>query len=285
MRKALGRGLEALIPSFTSDEEKKEIIVNIALDKIKPNKYQPRFHFSEGKIKELADSIKEKGIVQPILVSAKEEGYELIAGERRWRASQIAGLKEIPALVRKMSEREVFEISLIENIQREDLNPLEEAEAYQRISKEFKLTQEELAKKLGKTRSSVANSLRLLNLPEKIKGFLSSGILSSGHARAILSLKEQKSQEDLAQRVATQKLSVRETEEIVQHYKPKKGKTMSGEEKTQNPEITNLEEKLQYALGTKVKIKNSGEKGKIEIFYFSLEDMERIMKLLKVQIS
>ncbi len=142
MRKALGRGLEALIPSFTSDEEKKEIIVNIPLDKIKPNKYQPRFHFAEGKIKELADSIKEKGIVQPILVSAKEEGYELIAGERRWRASQIAGLKEIPALVRKMSEREVFEISLIENIQREDLNPLEEAEAYQRISKEFKLTQE-----------------------------------------------------------------------------------------------------------------------------------------------
>ncbi|MCK4533066.1 ParB/RepB/Spo0J family partition protein [bacterium] len=281
MRKALGRGLEALIPSFTSEEEKKEVIVNIPLDKIKPNKYQPRFHFAEGKIKELADSIKEKGIVQPILVLAKEEGYELIAGERRWRASQIAGVKEIPALVKKMSEREIFEISLIENIQREDLNPLEEAEAYQRISKEFKLTQEELAKKLGKTRSSVANSVRLLNLPEKIKGFLSSGILSSGHARAILSLKEQKSQEDLAQRVATQKLSVRETEEIVQHYKPKKGKTKPGEEKTQNPEITNLEEKIQYALGTKVKIKNSGKKGKIEIFYYSLEDMERIIKLLK----
>ncbi len=281
MRKALGRGLEALIPSFTSEEEKKEVIVNIPLDKIKPNKYQPRFHFAEEKIKELADSIKEKGIVQPILVSAKEEGYELIVGERRWRASQIAGLKEIPALVKKMSEREIFEISLIENIQREDLNPLEEAEAYQRISKEFKLTQEEVAKKLGKTRSSLANSLRLLNLPEKIKGFLSSGILSSGHARAILSLKEQKSQEDLAQRVATQKLSVRETEEIVKHYKPKKGKTKPGEEKTQNPEITNLEEKIQYALGTKVKIKNSGKKGKIEIFYYSLEDMERIIKLLK----
>lgn len=281
MRKALGRGLEALIPSFTLEEEKKEVIVNIPLDKIKPNKYQPRFHFAEEKIKELADSIKEKGIVQPILVSAKEEGYELIVGERRWRASQIAGLKEIPALVKKMSEREIFEISLIENIQREDLNPLEEAEAYQRISKEFKLTQEEVAKKLGKTRSSLANSLRLLNLPEKIKGFLSSGILSSGHARAILSLKEQKSQEDLAQRVATQKLSVRETEEIVKHYKPKKGKTKPGEEKTQNPEITNLEEKIQYALGTKVKIKNSGKKGKIEIFYYSLEDMERIIKLLK----
>ncbi|MCK5533589.1 ParB/RepB/Spo0J family partition protein [bacterium] len=281
MRKVLGRGLDALIPSFVSDDEGKKTIINIALDKIKPNKYQPRFHFAEEKIMELANSIKEKGVVQPILVSKKGEEYELIAGERRWRASQRAGLNEIPALVKEISEKEIFEISLIENVQREDLKPLEEAEAYQRISKEFELTQEELSKRIGKTRSTVANSLRLLTLPDKVKELVVSGMLSAGHARAILSLKEQKNQEELAQKVVTQKLTVRETEEIVQKYKFKKGQAGTKEEKTQNPEIVNIEEKLQYVLGTKVKIKNSGKKGKIEIFYYSLEDLERILKLMK----
>ena len=281
MRKALGRGLEALIPSLSQTKEDKEAIINISLEDIKPNRYQTRFHFAEEKMIELANSIREKGVVQPILVSPRNGKYELVAGERRWRASQMAGLKEIPALVKKMPEREIFEISLIENIQREDLNPLEESEAYRRISEKFDLTQEELATRLGKTRSVIANTLRLLQLPDKIKKFVSSGMISSGHARAILSLKEEKDQEELAQRIITQKLSVRETEEIVHQYKPKILKGTSKAKRKENQDVVKLEEKLQYILGTKVKIKDNGKKGKIEIFYYSLEDLERIMELLK----
>ena len=280
MRKALGKGLEALIPSVVEmgDIKKKEDIIRISLNEIRPNKYQPRIVFNEEKIGELAASIKERGVVQPILVSRKEDFYELVVGERRWRASKIAGLKEIPAVVKELSDREIFEISLIENIQREDLNPVEEAEAYWRLSREFQLTQEELSRKIGKTRSTIANSIRLLKLPEEIKKFVSSRMISSGHARAILSLNDRKEQEKLAKKIVNEKLNVRETEEIVNQKRIKIARKYSRKEA--EPTIKKIEEKLQYILGTKVKIRDKNNTGRIEVFYYSLDDIERIVDLL-----
>jgi len=291
MRKALGKGIEALIPKVSRVAPME--VVSIDINKIKPNKYQSRMQFDQEKLKELASSIKRKGVVQPIIVSLSGENYQLIAGERRWWAAKMAELKEIPAVVKRVTDREMFEISLIENIQREDLNSIEEATAFERLMKEFNLTQQELADHLGKTRSTVANILRLINLPEEIKEFVSRKLISAGHARVLLSIAGEKKRIDLARKILKEKLTVRETEDIVERLRLKRAPSEKKvAQKEKSPEVVELEEELQRILGTKVRIKSTGSgrlslvegekvRGKIEIEYYSLEDLERIVELLK----
>jgi ParB family chromosome partitioning protein len=276
---ALGKGLGALIPdlSVLDDKERKALgIIEVELDKIIPNEYQPRKFFDDEKLNELAASIKEQGVIQPIIVHRSGSGYQLIAGERRWRASRLAGLKTIPALVKDASKRELLEMALIENIQREDLNPLEAAEAYKRLQDEFKLTQEELAKRVGKERSTVTNFLRLLGLPKEVKHDLVTGTLSMGHAKALLSLDRVRDQLQAAAWIVKRGLSVREAETIVAKLKnpvPEK-KTRPGNE------LKSVEEKLRRALGTKVSIASKSKGGRIVIEYYSVEELDRIIETI-----
>ena len=276
-KQALGKGLGALIPDLSAldDKEKKALgISEIELDKIIPNDYQPRKFFDDEKLKELAASIKEQGVIQPIIVHKAGGGYQLIAGERRWRASRLAGLKTIPALVKEATKRELLEMALIENIQREDLNPLEAAEAYKRLQDEFKLTQEDLARRVGKERSTITNFLRLLGLPKEIKHDLSSGALSMGHAKALLSLDRVRDQLQAAASIVKKGLSVREAEALAHGLKnpPKEKKTRP------NNELKSVEEKLRKSLGTKVSITSKSKGGRIVIEYYSSEELDRILE-------
>jgi len=274
---ALGKGLGALIPdlSVLDEKERKSLgIMEVELDKIIPNEYQPRKDFNDEKLKELAASIKEQGVIQPIIVHKIGSGYQLIAGERRWRASRLAGLKTIPSIVKEATKREFLEMSLIENIQREDLNPLETAEAYKRLQDEFKLTQEDLAKRVGKERSTVTNFLRLLGLPKDVKRDLASGVLSMGHAKAILSLERSREQVQLATIVVKKGLSVRDTEVLASRLKnPIKEKKV-----TIGYEIKSIEEKLRKTLGTKVNVSPKAKGGRIVIEYYSGDDLDRILE-------
>ena len=274
---ALGKGLGALIPdlSMLDDKEKRALgIHDIELDRIVPNEYQPRKFFDDQKLKELAASIKEQGVIQPIIVHRAGSGYELIAGERRWRASRLAGLKTIPALVKEATKRELLEMALIENIQREDLNPLEAAEAYKRLQDEFHLTQEELAKRVGKERSTVTNFLRILSLSKEIKHDLAAGNLSMGHAKALLSLERVRDQAQAAALIVKKGLSVREAEAIAARMKnpPKEKKARMSHE------LKAVEEKLRKSLGTKVSIAAKSKGGKIVIEYYSDEELDRILE-------
>jgi len=275
-KQALGKGLGALIPDLSAldDKEKKALGINeIEIDKIVPNEYQPRKVFNDEKMKELAASIKEQGVIQPVIVHRTGSGYQLIAGERRWRASRLAGLKTIPALVKEATKREFLEMALIENIQREDLNPLEAAEAYKRLQDEFKLTQEDLAKRVGKERSTVTNFLRLLGLPKEIKQELATGALSMGHAKAVLSLERVRDQMQAAVMIVKKGLSVREAEALAARLKnpPKEKKTRLSHE------LKSVEEKLKKALGTKVSITAKSKGGRIVIEYYSAEELDRII--------
>jgi len=282
MHQALGKGLEALIPKAQITEKLPigEQIVKIPIEKIKPNRYQPRNEFKRENLDELANSIKEKGLLQPLIISPGiiSGEYELIAGERRLRAAKLAGLNEVPAIIRTVNEQERLQISLIENLQREDLNPIEEAKAFKRLIEEFGLTQEELARRLGKSRALIANTLRLLNLPQEIREAVISGTISSGHARTLVGLPVEKMQK-LVQRIINERLSVRETEKIVERFKVESLKLKR--KKKILPELLSLSEELQHLLGTKVKIKGNTKKGKIEIYYYSLPDLERLIKLIK----
>ena len=276
-KQALGKGLGALIPDLSSldDKEKKALgVIEIDLDKIVPNEYQPRKVFSDDKLQELAASIKEQGVIQPIIVHRAVSGFQLIAGERRWRASRIAGLKTIPALVKEATKRELLEMALIENIQREDLNPLEAAEAYKRLQDEFKLTQEDLAKRVGKERSTVTNFLRLLGLPKEVKHDLATGAMSMGHAKALLSLERVRDQLQMAALIVKKGLSVRESEALASRLKnpPKEKKPK------QNQELKAVEENLRKALGTKVSIMAKSRGGRIMIEYYSTEELDRILE-------
>jgi len=276
-KQALGKGLGALIPDLSSldDKEKKALgVIEIDLDKIVPNEYQPRKVFSDDKLQELAASIKEQGVIQPIIVHRAVSGFQLIAGERRWRASRIAGLKTIPALVKEATKRELLEMALIENIQREDLNPLEAAEAYKRLQDEFKLTQEDLAKRVGKERSTVTNFLRLLGLPKEVKHDLATGAMSMGHAKALLSLERVRDQLQMAALIVKKGLSVRESEALASRLKnpPKEKKPK------QNQELKAVEENLRKALGTKVSIMAKSRGGRIVIEYYSPEALDRILE-------
>ncbi len=276
-KQALGKGLGALIPdlSVLDDKEKNALgIHEIELDKIVPNEYQPRKVFDDDKLKELAASIKEQGVIQPVIVHRAGSGYELIAGERRWRASRLAGLKTIPALVKEATKRELLEMALIENVQREDLNPLEAAEAYKRLQDEFKLTQEDLARRVGKERSTVTNFLRILSLPKEVKHEIAAGSLSMGHAKALLSLERSRDQLQAALMITKKGLSVREAEALASRLKnpPKDKKARLSHE------LKAMEEKLKKALGTKVSIASKSRGGRIVIEYYSAEELDRILE-------
>jgi ParB family transcriptional regulator, chromosome partitioning protein len=246
-----------------------------------PNAEQPRREFDEAALSELAESISIFGVLQPLLVQKKGRYYEIIAGERRWRAAKLAGLKKVPVIVKEYSNQEVMEISLIENIQREDLNPIEEAMAFKRLIEEFELKQSDLASRVSKSRTAIANSMRLLKLDERVQKMLIDGLLSSGHARALLALEENESQFELATRIVSEALSVRETEKIIQKMKKPAKETEEKAEDAQLDEIFNsIEEQLKLIVGSKVSIKRkSPEKGKIEIEYYSSEELDRIIDL------
>ena len=271
----LGKGLDKLIP------EDEENITYLNINKIKANKKQPRKYFDEEKIIMLAESLKEHGMIQPIIVQKDEEDYSIIAGERRWRAAKKANLKEVPVIVMNITESAVLEISLIENIQRQDLNPIEEANAYKRLISDFKLTQEELAKKIGKSRTSITNTMRLINLDERVQEFLIEEILSEGHGRAILALENKEDQYAVAQKVVDESHSVRETEQLVANFhriKPVARKVRL------DPYYKDIEKRLAKSIGTKVLLKPKAKnKGKIEIEYYSMDDLNRILDYLKLE--
>ena len=276
-RKVLGRGLEALIP--TDVQNAKERVQTLKISEIIPSRFQPRLNFSEAKIQELARSIQEKGVIQPILVRASGNQFELIAGERRLRAVKHLGLEEIPAIIRRIADADLLETALIENIQREELNPIEEARAYRRLSDEFGQTQDTIAKRVGKDKSSVSNLLRLLNLPNEIQEHLSNNLITFGHARALLSLLEPKRQMAFCEAIIKRGLSVRQTEFLVS---PKQ-KTKSKKNIQKDTDIKTLELKLEHTLGTRVRLRHGKKRGKIEIEYYSLEDLDRVLKLLNVK--
>ncbi|MBU4309985.1 ParB/RepB/Spo0J family partition protein [bacterium] len=279
IKKALGRGLAALIPELGPVRE--DNIIEAKLSSIRPNRFQPREEFNPQKLEELVSSIKEKGVIQPVLARIIEGGYELITGERRLRAAKKLGLEKIPLIVKEVSDTEMLELALIENLQRENLNPMEEAHAYRRVIKEFKIKQEDLAREIGKDQATVANSLRLLKLPKEVQKEISKGNLSRGHGVALLSLEKAPLQIRAARKVRKNGLSVRATEDLVNRLKgkviipPKKGTAKP-------PEILAVEEELNRALGTKVRIKPvSEEKGRIEIEYYSSEQLEGILEKLR----
>lgn len=274
---ALGKGLGALIPDLAAldEKEKKALgIVEIELDKITPNEYQPRRVFDQARLNELAASIKEQGVIQPIIVHRTPVGYELIAGERRWRAAGLAGLQTIPAIVKDATKRELLELALIENIQREDLNPIEAAEAYKRLQEEFKLTQEDLARRVGKERSTITNFLRLLGLPKEVKQGLASGVLTMGHAKAILSIERSRGQIEAAAIIVKKGLSVREAEALASRLK---GSTKEKKANRTNNELKGIEDRLKRALGTKVTIMPRSKGGRIVIDYYSGDELDRII--------
>jgi ParB family chromosome partitioning protein len=274
MKKALGKGLEALIPKVELTN-KQGSLVEVEIERILPATVQPRTSFDENSLKELAQSIKEKGILQPIILSRVGDGtFRIIAGERRWRAAKIAGLEKIPAIVKEVSSSEALEIALIENLQREDLDPVETAIAFDRLLKEFNLTQEELSQRVGKDRATIANYLRILKLPEEVLNYLKEESLTLGHAKAILSCNDMEKQKELAQIVIKKSLSVRQTEEVVRRL----AKTQIKKIKEETPEIKELERALTAELGTKVKISHRGKKGKLEIFYSSLDELDGIIE-------
>lgn len=285
-KKGLGRGLGALLDANsvieTTTETEKDV-KKIKITQIEPNKTQPRSDFDEEKIQELSESIKEYGVLQPIVVKLNKNGfYTIIAGERRWRASRMAGLKEIPAVIKDVSEKTEKEITLIENIQRENLNSLEEAAGIKELIDVYGLTQEEVAKKIGRSRTAVTNTLRLLNLPDEIKEMLKQGKISQGHARALLSLENKVLAQEIAKKVIAEDMSVRKLESyIASLLKEKKPKKPTKEEIEIQRNIKALEESLSSELGTKIKIINKKNKGKIEIPYYSTEDFERIINLIK----
>jgi ParB family transcriptional regulator, chromosome partitioning protein len=277
---ALGRGLDALLPGIESIDNRPNEYIMCDLELIRPNRYQPRLRFSEKELDALTESVKEQGIIQPILVRKNEQGYELIAGERRLKAAKRAGLTQAPAIVRETTDAELLEISIVENIQRENLNPMEEAEAYHCLMKEFGLTQEQVAIRVGKSRSSVANYLRLPNLPEEIKGSIMDGIISMGHARAILGAENTAQQRAVWRIVTSKNLSVRQTEDLVKTFKNKKQKP-ENEPTSEEIYFSGLSEDLSRHFGARVKIKRQGKKGKVEIEFYNNEDLNRLIELLK----
>lgn len=268
------------VTELTSDTKKTALLVKIS--SVEPNLNQPRKQFDEDALLELSESIKQYGILQPILVTDKNGYYEIIAGERRWRAAKLAGLKEVPVIVKEFNDQELVEISLIENIQREDLNPVEEAMAYKRLIDEFHLKQDEIADRVGKSRTAVANSTRLLKLDEKVQQMLIDEMITAGHARAILSISDKESQATVAMKVFDEKLSVRETEALVKHMLEPPKEKKRAVSTTEDTVYEQLEERMKSIVGTRVFIhRKKNNKGKIEIEYYSKDDLERIIDLFE----
>lgn len=288
-KSGLGRGLTSLIPESEEEisQEKKLNVNTIDINLIKPNEKQPRKSFDMDKIAELANSIKEHGIIQPLVLKKEEnEIYTIIAGERRWRAAKILSLKEVPAVVMNLDDKELLEVSLIENIQREDLNPIEEAHAFKRLINDFKLTQEELSNRISKSRTAITNTMRLLNLDIRVQEYIIDAVISEGHGRAILSINNSEKQYKVAQMIIDNGISVRETEKLIKKIQLEKVEIDYVEKKSENNYdkfYLDIQKNLENSLGTKVIIKNKkNNNGKIEIDYFSSEDLERIIGLLKV---
>ena len=281
-KSALGKGLGALIPEESKQniKEKKQPL-SISLNLIKSNSEQPRKSFDDEKIAELAQSIKEHGIIQPILLNRDGDKYIIVAGERRWRAAKSLGLKEVPAIIMDLTEKDVLEISLIENIQRQDLNPIEEALAYKKLLKDFDLTQDELSKRIGKSRVAISNTIRLTALCDTVKQYLIDEVISEGHGRALLSIEDPKIQAEIAQKVIDEKLSVRELEKLIKFIKLDK-KPKDKVRELNNPYYKDITERLQNYFGTRVSISNKNNKGKIEIEYYSEEDLQRILEIINL---
>lgn len=293
----LGKGLDSLIADKVnrpvlvkteSDENKEKGIegVLININKVEPNREQPRKNFDEDSLVELSESIKQFGVLQPLLVQDKNDYYEIIAGERRWRAAKIAGLKELPVIIKKLTDQEVVEISLIENIQRENLNPIEEAFAYKRLLSEFHLKQDEVAERVSKSRTAVTNSIRLLKLNDKVQQMVIDDMITTGHARALLGIEDSDLQHATAQKIFDEKLSVRETEKLVKKLQHEEDKTDQVNENKADPKMEvilhDLEERMKSILGTKVAINHKDtNKGKIEIEYYSMEELDRIIDMIR----
>jgi len=280
-KKALGKGLGAFIP----DEFgilKEDRYAEIEIDEIRPNPFQPRLRFDDQSIEELAQSIRESGIIQPVLVTPEEDHYKIIVGERRWRAAQKAGLRKVPVLIRNIPKEKQLEISLIENLHREELNPLEIGQAYQRLINDHGYTQQEVAEKVGKDRTSVTNYLRLLKLPQEIQDHVNTGVLSMGHARALLAFEEASAQLFACRQVVDKNLSVRGTEKLVNRLKERAPRT---QRHLEDPDLRALQEEMLKIMGTKVLISGSRAKGVVKIFYFSLDDLNRIYDRVKGAVS
>lgn len=281
MRKALGKGIHAIIPEETQQALNAEARL-VKLEQIRPNPFQPRQRAAEN-LDELVASIREKGVLQPVLVRPRREGYELVMGERRFRAAQGAGLEAIPALVRSVSDREMLELALVENLQRENLNPIEEAAAYKRLVDEFSMTHEAVAERVGKDRSTVTNAVRLLSLPYKVRDALAAGRLSAGHARPLLALASRREQVSIAERIASEGLSVRAVERLcsARAEKALPLRPTSPEPKEPDVHVGEIEERLQERLGTRVRVYESkGGRGRLVVEFFSLEDLNRIVRLI-----
>lgn len=281
LKRGLGRGIESLLPPPIADTASKQgNLHKLPIDQIVPNRLQPRTVFDEEKIRELAESIKEQGVIQPLIVSPTADGrYELIAGERRLRASRMAGLEEVPVVIRKVDDEGLLALSILENIQREDLNPMEEARAYQELITQFGYTQEDVAKKLGKSRAAVANSIRLLNLPKVVQDDVASGRYSAGHARAILSVEGIHEQLKLREKILAETPTVRDVEKMVQSYlSGGKGRRIKKQELTS--QMNELIETMKRSLGTKVSLHAKGSGGRIVIEYYSVQDLDRIYRRL-----
>lgn len=296
VKKGLGKGLGNLIPESDKEAQKTKIVEKVVekkvivkepaetivkINEVEPNKNQPRRTFDEDALLELAESIKQHGVIQPLIVKKRDKYYEIIAGERRWRAAKMAGLKEIPIVIKELSDQEIMEVALIENIQREDLNPIEEAQAYQRLIKEYNYKQDELAERVSKSRVAVTNSMRLLKLDERVQKMIIDDMISAGHARALLAITDSEKQYTIAMKVFDEKLSVRETEKLIKNLdkqvKPKVNTTPENDFVYRD-----IENKLKESMGTKVIIHNKdNNKGKIEIEYYSQDDFERIVDILK----
>ena len=293
-RGGLGKGLDSLIPEnkdvkkeneksvVGSSPEENALETTVKITQVEPNRKQPRKNFNEDALQELADSIKQFGLLQPILVQDRKDHYEIVAGERRWRAAKLAGLKEVPVIIRDYTEQEIAEISLIENIQREDLNPIEEAQAFKRLLEEFQLKQDEVAERVSKSRTAVTNSIRLLKLSDEVQQMVIDDMISTGHARALLAVDDHQQQYALAQKIFDEKLSVREVEKLMKNLsKPPKEKDKKEEEdKSLMIVYQDVEEKLKKRLGTKVTISPKGNgAGKIEVEFYNHDDLERLLEI------
>ena len=294
VKKGLGKGLDSLITTKVErpveqktdgkvDPSNGAVLMNI--NKVEPNREQPRKKFDEDALLELSESIKQFGVLQPLLVTEREDYFEIIAGERRWRAAKLAGVKEVPVIIKKLTEQEIMEISLIENIQREDLNPIEEAQAYKRLITEFNLKQDEVAERVSKSRTAVTNAMRLLKLDERVQQMLIDDMLTTGHARALLAIEDQDKQYELAQKIFDEKLSVRDTEKLVKNVQNQKSGDTEPADKI-DPQLLavyhELEEQMKVLLGTKVHINPKDEKkGKLEIEYYSQDELDRIIDLIR----
>lgn len=297
-KSGLGKGLDSLIPqqvnkgakeTGTSSKTKSDKVVEgvlVSINKVEPNREQPRKNFDEDALLELSESIKQFGVLQPLLVQDKKDYYEIIAGERRWRAAKLAGLKEVPVMVKDLTDQEVVEISLIENIQRENLNPIEEAFAYRRLLTEFNLKQDEVAERVSKSRTAVTNSMRLLKLDDRVQQMVIDDMITTGHARALLGINDSEKQYTTAQKIFDEKLSVRETEKLVKKIQQEKDNPVEKSDVKIDPKMEtifrDLEERMKTILGTKVSINQKDDKkGKIEIEYYSMDELDRIIDLIR----